>query len=60
MLGTYILAFLFAGMYFLTIWLGIYFTMDTEKLGAYVRACGIGILIGCVGVAVLIAKFLLS
>lgn len=60
MLRTYLPAFTLLGTYISAIFLGVYFLVDPEKLGTYVKGCGITLLTICVGIAIYIIKTLLS
>ena len=60
MLKEYVLAFTLLGMYISAVFLGIYFLVDPEKLGPYVKGCGIVMLTICGGIAISIVKTLLS
>lgn len=60
MLRTYLTAFTLLGTYISAIFLGIYFLIDPENLGVYVKGCGIVMLTICGGIAIAIVRTLLS
>ena len=60
MLRTYLIAFTLLGAYISAIFLGVYFLIDPEKLGTYVKGCGIVMLTICSGIAISIVRTLLS